>query len=45
MRKWVNENVDCVVVHVGTRHIHRGTRKLDVREFGREADRVGGMNE
>ena len=40
--KWVKEKVDCVVVHVGTSHIHRGTGKLDVGEFGRKADRAGG---
>ena len=39
MGKWVNE-VDRVVVHEGTSHIHRGTGKLDVGEFGREAERL-----
>ena len=38
MGKWVKEKVDCMVVHVGTSHIHRGTGKLDVGEFGREAE-------
>ena len=40
MGKWAKEKVDCVVVHVGTSHINRGTGKLDVGEFGREAERL-----
>ena len=40
MGKWVNEKVDCMVLHVGMSHIHRGTGKLDVGKFGREAERL-----
>ena len=38
--KWVNRKVDFVVVHVETRYIQRGTGKLDVEEFGKEAERL-----
>ena len=38
--KWVNRKVDFVVVHVETSYIQRGTGKLDVGEFEKEAERL-----
>ena len=38
--KWTKGELDCVVVHVGTSHIQRGTGNLDVGMFGREVERL-----
>ena len=38
--EWVYSKVDFVVVHVETSYIQRGTGKLDVGEFGKEAERL-----
>ena len=38
--KWTKRKVDCVVVHVGTSHILRGTGNLDVGDFGKEVERL-----
>ena len=38
--EWVNSKVDFVVVHVETSYKQRGTGKLDVGEFGKEAERL-----
>ena len=38
--KWTKGELDCVVVHVGTSHIQRGSGILDVGMFGREVERL-----
>ena len=38
--KWTTEKMDCVVVHVETNRIQRGTGISDVGEFGKEAEKL-----
>ena len=38
--RWTKEKMECVLVHVGTNHLQRGTGFLDVGEFGKEAEKL-----